>query len=156
MSTIVEALKKIQRAPESQLAPPAKHSEPARSVDVRKGPVLLIVFVLFSASVLGYFLYQRSRPVVHEPAAAEHPAFVLPAETISQEPESPKRTSVETFYNPLSLSGIMYLKGKPRAIINNRVLTEGDTLEGFTILKIGIDSVKVESSEGVSTVRLTR
>jgi len=156
MSTIVEALKKIQRAPGSHPAPPKKHSESASSVDIRKRAILFIAFVLFSAGVLGYFLYQRSRPVAHELAAVAYLALDLPPETVSREPEKPERTSVEMLYNPLSLSGIMYLKGKPRAIINNRVLTEGDTLEGFTILKIGIDSVKVESPEGVSTVRLTR
>ena len=167
MSTIVEALKKIQTAPSSLARPPEEHPKPARKTDIRKWVLFFALFFLFSAGITGYFLYTRSRAPMSKLPEEALPAFaVTPVATPEEETskksditsyqQKPKNTSFDAFYSPLKLSGIMYLKGKPHAIINNRSLTEGEAIEGFTVLKIKIDSVDVESRDGVNTIRLTQ
>ena len=47
----------------------------------------------------------------------------------------------------LIVKGIVFSKNKPSAIINNRILSEGQTFDGVTIIKITKESVEFEANE---------
>jgi hypothetical protein len=47
----------------------------------------------------------------------------------------------------LTLSGIMYVGGRPQAIINGNILEEGDKINGATILAIERDCVLLQMNE---------
>ena len=48
-----------------------------------------------------------------------------------------------TAFPSLSLNGIVYDEEKPYAIVNDRILVKGDTIEGATLIKISRDGIKL-------------
>ena len=44
----------------------------------------------------------------------------------------------------LQLQAISQRDGRPIAVLNSRVVHEGDHFEGVTILRIGVDEVEIE------------
>ena len=73
-------------------------------------------------------------PVVEQPATAPERA----AE--SQEPTSPSPTVA----HDLRLSAISQRDGKPVALINDRLVFEGDSFDGVRVIRIGDTEVEVE------------
>jgi len=63
-------------------------------------------------------------------------------------PAAPKitsgQTAVQTGTGSLIVKGIVFSKQKPSAIVNDRILSEGDTVNGATIAKITKDTVEFE------------
>ena len=47
----------------------------------------------------------------------------------------------------LTVKGIVFSKNKPSAIVNNQILSEGQTFNGVTIIKITKESVEFEANE---------
>jgi hypothetical protein len=47
----------------------------------------------------------------------------------------------------LTVKGIVFSKNKPSAIINNQILSEGQTFDGVTIIKITKETVEFEANE---------
>ena len=47
----------------------------------------------------------------------------------------------------LVLNGIMFSPGRSYALINNRIVKEGDTIEGVTVKQIAQDSVQMQDAE---------
>ena len=62
----------------------------------------------------------------------------------------------EKKYSPgsLVLEGIIYDKGIPTAVINGRVLAEGDKILGFRVDKISKDSVQLSDSQNDREITL--
>jgi len=52
------------------------------------------------------------------------------------------------------LSGIMYLEGGPRAMLNNSIVAEGETVDGYTVLKINRRDVVLKSDNSEITLEL--
>ena len=157
MSIIVEALKKTQRPdpqkyyvpPEREKAAPPKKTHKINTSLISSAFLLLI----FTAGALLYFL-QKKPSVSHEATIKE--TAVAEARYDKPYPVKIKPVPADVSYDQLNLSGIMFLRGKSRAIINNRVFIEGEKISGFTIVKINIDSVEVESGGNSSILRLSR
>jgi hypothetical protein len=56
-------------------------------------------------------------------------------------------TDLTTEAGGLIVKGIVFSKNKPSAIINNQILSEGQTFDGVTIVKINKESVEFEAHE---------
>ena len=65
--------------------------------------------------------------------------FLLPAE---EKRKSILREEVASF----SLSGIVWKEGTPLALIDDYIVREGDTIEGYTVAKIAQDKVILEEA----------
>lgn len=64
-----------------------------------------------------------------------------PAEKKPPEPQSPKSFKLGQHHPNLILNGIMLLSDKPRAIINDAIVEEGDTVGGAKVVKINKNKV---------------
>ena len=53
-----------------------------------------------------------------------------------------------------TLEGIMYSPLRPQAILNGRIVSNGDTIDGFTVLEIFPDMITIKSSEETLTLRI--
>lgn len=51
---------------------------------------------------------------------------------------------------PLILSGVFFSKDKGYALINNRVVKQGDFVEGIKVKKVNLDNVELETSGGLN------
>ena len=176
MSLILEALKKVEReraTPEQRgflvLGPAAW--APSRS---KLGSVLGMIA---AATVAGGAVYLLTRPeapavtvpgprVVHAPAAAPpaERAGATPAATgggpqlDSDAPRTrpPVTTLARTDPEPaplLLLHAISEQNGVPIAVVNERVVREGDRFDGVRILRIGAAEVEVEVAGERRTLR---
>jgi predicted transcriptional regulator len=47
------------------------------------------------------------------------------------------------------LNGVFFSKDQGYALINNKVVKQGDSVEGVKIKKVNLDDVELESSTGV-------
>ncbi len=74
----------------------------------------------------------------------ENVKIILPSSLPSTPSSSPTLTSTPT---PLSLTFVIMLEGKRSAMINNRFLKEGDTIEGYTVGKIEPNRVLLKGLE---------
>lgn len=52
------------------------------------------------------------------------------------------------------LTGIMYLPTSPQAVINGRTVKEGDVVDGYTVMKIYPESVKLSSDDVETELKL--
>jgi hypothetical protein len=57
------------------------------------------------------------------------------------------QTGATTENDALTVKGIVFSKNKPSAIINNEILSEGQTFNGITITKITKETVEFETNE---------
>lgn len=62
----------------------------------------------------------------------------------------PAPTLASTF-NSKAIQGISFIKDQPLVFINNRVLSEGDQINGITIEKITSESITVREQTGKTT-----
>ena len=53
-----------------------------------------------------------------------------------------------------TLEGIMYSPLRPQAILNGRIVSNGDALDGFTVVEIFPDMVTLKSGEETLTLRI--
>jgi len=68
----------------------------------------------------------------------------IPGET-SAEKDTPEKTAGDFSENLPVLNGIMYSPVSPQAVINGRMVAEGEAIAGFSILNILPDRVKIAS-----------
>ena len=54
----------------------------------------------------------------------------------------------------LSISGILYDGRQPVAMINDQMVRVGETIEGYTVVEIGQDSVSVTDGQETLTLRI--
>jgi hypothetical protein len=92
--------------------------------------LLSLTVVIVTAGTLfffkDFFMEKTGQAFVPAPRAA---ASFIPA---AWEPKAPN----------LNLNGIVYDNERPYAIVNNKVMLKGDTIEGAALIEIKQDSVK--------------
>jgi type II secretory pathway component PulC len=62
-----------------------------------------------------------------------------PAQAVSPTTESLRQTP-----SSLVLSGVFFSENEGYALINNRILKQGDTIDGARLIKVGLDAVELE------------
>jgi hypothetical protein len=134
VSLILEALKKVER--ERAAAQPHGFLVvgPATWAGSRSNAAW-IAAVFAAALVAGGVVYVFTRPAAPAPAA-----IAAPAPRPARDPE-------------LRLSAISERDGRPVAVVNDRVVGEGDTVEGARVVRIGAAEVDVEVGGARRTLR---
>ncbi len=89
------------------------------------------------------------KPILQSPAKSET-ATVGPAQP------QPAEIKPRTLAPDLVLSGIMYLAGRPQAVINNSVVEEGDTVSGARVVSIDRNAVLLNFNDLEITLTLKR
>lgn len=166
MSIIQEALKKIG-SPDKKAAD--EHKKPAIPVEgVKKhepavetpGPkyVYYVITALLVIILAGIVMKVSGSPSAPSPSA---PASVIK----KMEPILPKIERREETVQPrrrksdiggFVLNGIMYLVDGPRAIINDIIVGEGETVNGAKVEKIGKDNVLLKYKDSEVDLNINR
>jgi cytoskeletal protein RodZ len=176
MSIITEALKKAQKEKPAGDPPPATRIEesflesfPKKNVTAQRTVSGSLPYVLFGGAltvlVMVFFVVaNNSNSFIPKDNAASVAAFVDQAKPLQSVPEpassakdtrpvfQPSRqTAKQEQYKPEpELSGIMYTPTRPQAVINGQPVFEGENVDGYTVVKIYPDRVKL-SLNGVET-----
>lgn len=142
MSTILKALRKAEEEANRGILPP---SPPPRRPEKGRGKSLLFLLVILGVLLgvyLGLHFRRRGRGAVQErarkeavppPAPAPPPVKPPPAPPpVAAAPEEKKEEGPPEF----RIEGIMYSQEKPVALIEGRILQEGDKIRGVTVVKI--------------------
>ena len=82
--------------------------------------------------------WQRPEPLPQDLRDATSPVMMRSGTTQGE-------TAAEN--GTLTVKGIVFSKNKPSAIINNEILSEGQTFDGITIIKITKETVEFEANE---------
>lgn len=146
MSIINDALKKAQQKNKGSDHPSPKTQELGEdaiqySSSVKKKPAVvsrtkkakksIFFIVIVIIGIVGTIFIKKPPPVT--------PEKIIPNMPIQ---ENLKSLSTSTLSPMLNLNGIVYDEERPYAIINNKVLLRGDTIEGATLIEINRDNVK--------------
>ena len=138
MSIIYDALKKVENTlvNVSQVRP-EKNPKPKPKSYLLVG--LVVCSVLFIANILIKLQPPRSakKDITLEPLSkAVSPRESAPIEDTA---EAPKETP-----SSFTLNGVYFSGGEGYALINNRIVKEGDIVDGATVVQIFLDEVELE------------
>ena len=78
------------------------------------------------------------------------------ASTASKQTASSSDSAQATASGDLVVKGIVFSRNKPSAIINNQILTEGETFNGVTIVKITKETVEFKANDKQWTQQVQR
>ncbi|MCP4567653.1 MAG: hypothetical protein GY841_08745 [FCB group bacterium] len=141
---------------------------------------ILVFGILIVTSIWGYFNiagrqakkaaqnYQNSASTSTPVVIAASEQNFMPEETVAQYQAEP--WGVDPFYHAYSprsvsrvseevtlhLLGILYRKMNAQVLINGQILKEGDSLEGYRIVKIAPDYVNLQSEQKELTLRVKK
>lgn len=93
----------------------------------------------------------EGRPRASEARQPAPPALAPPIEPATARATPPATAAAAGA--GLQLQAISERDGKPIAVLNNRVVHEGDHFEGVTIVRIGVDEVEIEVQGRRRTLR---
>lgn len=177
MSIISEALKKAQKerttihgsSPIDATGDPMAASSAERSQNIPlnrsslRYPLMIAVpvaAILTMILVVPHLVAPRPGPAVAPKPASIRQSGESPVRDKAQKTEPARtesyRPSFPLFRSPdltahgnaePVLNGIMYLPTSPRAVINGRTVKEGDAFDGYTVIQILPDRVKLSSGD---------
>lgn len=130
--------------------------------------IMSSIMVVFISSMVivgfGLKLFLLFRETAEKKRNKEVPLAVVTPQNLSQTkaaPAIPKRNkpsydTAESRPPNFVLNGVMYLDGKPQAIINGYMLEEGDMLNGATVMLIDKDYVLLNLNDSKIKVKMER
>lgn len=173
MSIILEALKKVTKEIPTETIETEKpeiQTPDLRLPRLTRSTLISLAIIAIGGFLLFFLLRERDLPVAEktEPQAqptsltlTEKPAPTAFAPSFPQKERGEGYTPVNIFkikpLNPrLTLNGIVSGIGKPAAIIDNKILEEGASINGAKIVKIYNDKVELrnEASGEIFTLRV--
>lgn len=149
MSIILDALKKTPKKEINKEVDVKADTKKSAQSNVSNLNVPALIAV---AIILGLILLIYPKPKTKAPDTVISPSQKLTAEGYSPPapPAPPKQESTavsifkpKTISSRLTLNGIVYGMGKPTAIIENRILEEGQSIKGSKVVKIHQDKVEL-------------
>jgi len=170
MSIIYDALKKVEsKFKEFNKTGANSNSSEKKKVPVKVYLLFLLLIVIGFVSTKMFFNILAAPPqkntqqilsskinTAGAPAKIQeqkNPNF-QPQAAPSMENRAQAPTTRESPSSPsLVLNGIFFSEDEGYALINNKILREGDTIEGVTVEKIDLDEVELKS--GDSTIKLS-
>ena len=157
MSIIYDALKKVDQSninPDAQ--PPQQNKNKKSSFKVYLLYILILAIGVFAANIFfKFFLGPSHGPSLKTPAALALPPVINATEQLKSENQAANTTVKEETPAPsLALSGTFFSADKGYALINNKILAEGDSIEGATVVRIGMDEVELKFKD--STIKISR
>lgn len=160
MSIIYEALKKVEKL--QLIKPGAPAQDQPKQPDGRKRIKLMPVAIYIIALAAGIFIANiifttltrksatRITQKTQQPAAAlPSPATAapLPAAAIKP-PEPPVARKSQAQSEELVLNGLFFSENTGYVLINNRILKEGDEINGAIVKRITLEGAELESAGG--------
>lgn len=150
MSIIYDALKKVQRSGGS--AQPQQKRTEAKSQNYAAYAVFFAMVCLgfLAASLLFNRLSTPARQTktaglpVQAPQTPPAEVQIPAAETETKEPAENQLNLVT-----LRLNGVFFSEEEGYALINNRILKEGDTIEGAVVLRISLEGVELQRGDSI-------
>lgn len=148
MSIIYDALKKAQvkiTRPEGILPKPA-HKKNTRPISSNFLAYFLVIAVGLSAGAILYSYFKLQRKITPPPIQIPAPPVQMPPQA-KEEPPAPKVISPqpekqETIPS-FTLNGIFFSENDTYALVNNRIVREGDDIEGCLVKKINPTDVEI-------------
>lgn len=153
MSTILKALKKAEdgRAKETLPGKITVEEAPEGCGRPRSGFRLIAAVIL--PALLAAAVYMNYRPIaalLRASSPLSPPATPSPAPVMTPPPAA--RSAEEE--PPLRLSGIIWDRENPIALVNGKSLSPGDVLSGARVVKITLESVTFRRGGKEFTVRV--
>lgn len=148
MSIIYEALKKIEK--NVNRPPSVEKSAQDKGIQERKKPNRLLMYILLVLT--GLFAVKTGFKLLSPPPPTILQADVLPlaAEVAPKPVEEEKPVIIP---DPvLSLNGTYFQGEQGYALINNRIVKPGDTIQGATVKEINLEKVVLEFEGRVITL----
>jgi len=165
MSIIYDALNKIEKFQTED----AKGKIDKKTELKRKVYLIYVLFVCLGFFITYIFFQFPLKPLLNKAAAVKNkPRLSKNDASISSLPQKPPEetlalktipaATVENKKEPQAasfvLNGVFFSENEGYALINNRILKEGDKIEGATVTRITLDEVRLEA-EG-SVIRLSK
>jgi hypothetical protein len=155
MSIIYDALKKVEKSANRDII---------TEVNKERSGNKLISYLLYALVVCaGLFLANAIFAVFSVPQSTLKPEAPLKAIMPSKAIEQPAVAGKSTAFAPavievkkapeippLLLNGVFYSKNEGYAIINNRVVKQGDFVDGVKVRKVSLEDVELETSGGLT------
>ena len=153
MSIIYDALKKVERSTNKDIITEVNKERSANKLT----PYLLYALVacggIFAANmVFTVFSPPATSPKpakITKPAVVKEAPVPIPSKTITPAPTTIVEAKIEPMIPPLMLNGVFFSKNQGFALINNKVVKQGDSVEGIKVRKVNLDDVELETSTGV-------
>lgn len=149
MSIIYDALKKVEKT-DTQEHQPLAQKKPKSHLKTFSLFISVAIFGILAAGILFRF-FTPSLPA--KAAKAPQPAKInIPVKLPSaqQATAEEKKAAVEPekaaseMPSSLVLNGVFFSENEGYALINNQIVKQGDSIEGATLTKIGLDEVELE------------
>lgn len=146
MSIIYDALKKVESS---------QAREPGKKIDGGLKPkpkayllyILIACVCLFIANVF-YGRLSRENPLIHPTPERKEPVYSghkIPTPILQEtQPLETKAQPQEQASPVFTLNGVFFSGSEGYALINNRVVRNGDVIDGATVVRISLDEVDLE------------
>ena len=163
MSIIYDALKKVERSTNKDIITEVNKERSGSKLTSYLLYALVACAGIFAANMIfGVFSPEKTTPMPKEakivpPATGQKPAkSAKPATKETLSPIPPKaapaaivEAKIEPMIPPLILNGVFFSKNEGYALINSKVVKQGDSVEGIKVRKVNLDDVELETSTGV-------
>lgn len=159
MSIIYDALKKIEKS--NSVTPKAEDKLNAPSPSKKtKTYLLYILVVCLGAAIANIFFGFFTKPAKVNKVNKINKVVALPVLPPAMPPkELPPgikkvpdavEAKKQPELSPLVLNGVFFSQSQGYALINNRIVKEGDTVEGAVVKRIGLGEVELEFEGSVT------
>lgn len=155
MSIIYDALKKTEQAidPKAKTAPEIKTTKAKENKPQIEQYILyalVVVIGLVAANTIFSFFPRSNKPSLSQVKSLQQetpkpePLLVTLTEPVTTPgADVKKQTQVS-----LLLNGVFFSEEEGFALINNRVVKEGDEIEGLIVTRVNLDSVELAAKDG--------
>ncbi len=149
MSIIYEALKQAEGVNNKTETQPAKKAKNLPIIYLISGVVA--VTGIFMANILfGVF----TKPAQTNTAVSALKAPVVTQGAVKQAVVLPQ-TKPPASLPSLVLSGIFFSEDQGYALINNRIVKEGDLIDGAVLVRVSLNEVELKSQDSDTTIKLS-
>lgn len=148
MSIIYEALKKSEGINNKSETRAIKKAKGLSAVYIVAG-VVAIAGILIANFIFG---------VLAKPAQIKTVNLPVKIPSVGQSVQQAKvlpRQDAPSSLPSLALSGIFFSEDQGYALINNKIVKEGDIIDGAVLLKVSLNDVELKSQDTDTTIKLS-
>jgi type II secretory pathway component PulC len=148
VSIIYDALKKIDNKPPNDSPVKPATEKGSRQDKMQPKPVLIYILVILAGlyaanSAFKYFNKPGPKPSTAVLTGITKAIAPTP-EPETPKPEAPSQEGEPKAQPQLTLNGVYFQQDEGYALVNNRILKAGDTIEGAKVTEISLDKVILE------------